>query len=504
MKEIQALKQAFQSRKMAGLLLLGFASGLPLFLTTRTLQLWMKDAEVDVAKITLFGLVSLPYSLKFIWSPLIDRFSPPFLGGRRGWLFLTQIGLVIAILAMALQQPTQNTQILMTLAITSFIIAFLSATQDIAGDAYRTEILNPLEFETGASLWVLGYRIALFIAFSLAAWLAGFLSWNIVYLLMAGFMGIGLITTFFVPSEPQIENSSISANNASLKRKDIIFLLVIITIIISLVGGVISELIPLKVFYWILGGLLITWISASIILPKPQLNEQQENITPHTLQEAVILPLQIFLEKFGITKGLIILIFIILYKLGDSLVGITANLFAKEIKFDNQELATVYIIGLVATTVGVILGGIIMSRIGINRALWIFGVLQLLSNLGYYALAITGKDYSMLAIAIMIENTSAGLVTVATVAYLMSLCSHNFTTTQFALFSSLMALSRDVLSAPAGDWAKATGWPSFFLLSMVAALPGLLLLPLAAPWNPKPVTATRPGLEPEEDIWKTK
>jgi PAT family beta-lactamase induction signal transducer AmpG len=136
-----------------------------------------------------------------------------------------------------------------------------------------------------------------------------------------------------------------------------------------------------------------------------------------------------------------------------------------------------------------------MSRIGINRALWIFGVLQLLSNLGYYALAITGKDYSMLAIAIMIENTSAGLVTVATVAYLMSLCSHNFTTTQFALFSSLMALSRDVLSAPAGDWAKATGWPSFFLLSMVAALPGLLLLPLVAPWNLKPVPLSRPGLE---------
>ncbi|TAF05711.1 MAG: MFS transporter [Nostocales cyanobacterium] len=504
MKEIQALRQAFQSRKMSGLLLLGFASGLPLFLTTRTLQLWMKDAEVDVAKITLFGLVSLPYSLKFVWSPLIDRFSPPFLGGRKGWLFLTQVGLVIAIAAMALQQPTQNTQILMTLAITSFIIAFLSATQDIAGDAYRTEILNPLELETGASLWVLGYRVALFIAFSLAAWLAGFLPWNIVYLFMAGFMSIGLITTLFVPSEPHIENSSISANNKSLKIKDVIFLLVIITIITGLVGGVISEYIPLKVFYWILGGLLITWISASIILPKPQLNENQENITPQTLQEAVILPLQIFLEKFGITKALIILIFIILYKLGDSLVGITANLFAKEIKFDNQELATVYIIGLVATTVGVILGGIIMSRIGIYRALWIFGALQLLSNLGYYALAITGKDYSMLAIAIMIENTSAGLVTVATVAYLMSLCSHNFTTTQFALFSSLMALSRDVLSAPAGDLAKATGWPSFFLISMVAALPGLLLLPLVAPWNSKPLAFTRPGLEAEEDLWGTK
>ena len=502
-QEIQALKQAFYSRKMGSLLLLGFASGLPLFLTTRTLQLWMKDADVEVAKITLFSLVSLPYSLKFIWSPLIDRFSPSFLGGRRGWLFLTQLGLVLAIVIMALQQPTQNTQVLITLAIISFIIAFFSATQDIAGDAYRTEILKPLELETGASVWVLGYRVALFIAFSLAAWLAGFLSWNMVYLLMAGFMTVGLITTLLAPPETQEKNNSPKTNNRFLKTKDIIFLLLIITITAALVGGVISQVIPLQVFYWILGGLLITWVLASIILPKPQLNEHSQDLTPHTLQEAVILPLQIFLEKYGISKALIILIFIILYKLGDSLVGITANLFAKEINFNNQELATVYIIGLIATTTGVILGGIIMSKIGINRALWIFGILQLLSNLGYYTLAIVGKDFPLLAIAIMIENSSAGLVTVATVAYLMSLCSHNFTTTQFALFSSLMALSRDILSAPAGDWAKATGWPNFFLLSILAALPGLILLPIAAPWNNKSLTVNRPGLE-KEDLWNHK
>jgi PAT family beta-lactamase induction signal transducer AmpG len=318
---------------------------------------------------------------------------------------------------------------------------------------------------------------------------------------MAGFMTVGLITTLLAPPETQEKNHS--AQNRFLKTKDIIFLLLIITTTAALVGGVISQAIPLQVFYWILGGLLITWVLASIILPKPKINEQSQDLTPHTLQEAVILPLQIFLEKYGITKALIILIFIILYKLGDSLVGITANLFAKEINFNNQELATVYIIGLIATTTGVILGGIIMSKIGINRALWVFGILQLLSNLGYYTLAIVGKDYSLLAIAIMIENTSAGLVTVATVAYLMSLCSHNFTTTQFALFSSLMALSRDILSAPAGDWAKATGWPNFFLLSILAALPGLILLPIAAPWNNKSLTVNRPGLE-EEDLWNHK
>jgi PAT family beta-lactamase induction signal transducer AmpG len=159
--------------------------------------------------------------------------------------------------------------------------------------------------------------------------------------------------------------------------------------------------------------------------------------------------------------------------------------------------------GFLATTVGVLAGGVIMTKINLNRSLWVFGALQLLSNLGYYALAVANKkDYSLLVIAVNIENFSAGLVTVATVAFLMSLCNHRFTTTQFALFSSLMAISRDVLSAPAGSWAKATGWPTFFLLSLVAALPGLLLLPIVAPWNPKVLAATRPGLE--EDIWEHK
>lgn len=158
--------------------------------------------------------------------------------------------------------------------------------------------------------------------------------------------------------------------------------------------------------------------------------------------------------------------------------------------------------GFIATTVGVLVGGIILTKIGIHRALWVFGILQLLSNLGYYALAIAGKNYSLLVLAINIENFSAGLVTVATVAFLMSLCNHSFTTTQFALFSSLIAISRDIISAPAGQLAKATGWSSFFLLTLVAALPGLLLLPVVAPWKSQPVAMPRPGLDDEqEDLW---
>ncbi|HEY9814124.1 MAG TPA: MFS transporter, partial [Candidatus Sericytochromatia bacterium] len=199
MKATQSLLQAFQSRKMAALSLLGFSSGLPLFLTSRTLQVWMTEEKVDLGVIGLFAIVSLPYSLKFAWSPFLDRFAPPFLGRRRGWLVVTQVGLLLAIAAMAFQKPAQDIQVLQLLAINALIITFLSATQDIAGDAYRIDVLKPNELEAGASLWVLGYRVALLATSFLALILADYLPWNVVYLLMAAFMAVGLITSFWAP-----------------------------------------------------------------------------------------------------------------------------------------------------------------------------------------------------------------------------------------------------------------------------------------------------------------
>jgi len=503
MQEIQALKQAFQSRKMRALLLLGFASGLPLFLTSRTLQLWMQDAKVDISKITLFGLLSLPYSLKFLWSPLLDRFTPPLLGGRRGWLIITQIGLVLAIATLAIQQPAQSEQVLQILAINCLIITFLSATQDIAGDAYRTDILNPLEAQPGASVWVLGYRIALFITSSLALVLADYLPWNVVYLLMAVIMAGSIFTTLWSPAEHKLQDKT---QLAPISSKDVIFIVLITLVVAGLIAGVFVGFIPQPVFYWLLAGLLVAWITISVLLPNSLLNEVSEDSPPENLETAIFLPFKEFFHRFGIKQASLTLGFILLYKLGDSLVGITANLFLREIDFTKTEIGAIQAgMGFLATTVGVLAGGVIMTKINLNRSLWIFGVLQLLSNLGYYALAIANKkDYSLLVIAVNIENFSAGLVTVAIVAFLMRLCNHRFTTTQFALFSSLMAISRDVLSAPAGSWAKATGWPTFFLLSIVAAVPGLLLLPIVAPWNPKALAATRPGLKEEEDIWERK
>ncbi|MCV3212881.1 AmpG family muropeptide MFS transporter [Plectonema radiosum NIES-515] len=504
MREFQALRQAVQSRKMGALLLLGFASGLPLFLTSRTLQLWMQDAKVDIGKITLFGLLALPYSLKFLWSPLLDRFVVPVLGGRRGWLILSQVGLVFAIASLALQQPNQSDQVLQILAINCLIITFLSATQDIAGDAYRTDILEPIESEAGASVWVLGYRIALFVTSSLALVLADRIPWNAVYLLMAVLMVLSIFTTLWAPAESKVRHKTEKA--APLSFKDVIFLVFITVLVAGLLGGVFVGFIPLPVFYWLLAGLILAWIVTSLLLPTELLSEDRENRSPQNLQQAIFLPFKEFFHRFGLIQASTILVFILLYKLGDSLVGITANLFLREISFTKTEIGAIQAgMGFLATTVGVLAGGVIMTKISLNRSLWIFGILQLLSNLGYYALAVTGKNYSLLVLAVNIENFSAGLVTVATLAFLMNLCNHRFTTTQFALFSSLMAISRDVLSAPAGTWAKATGWSSFFLLTIVAALPGLLLLPFVAPWNSKPIAMPRPGLDQEnEDLWETK
>ncbi|MFE1747534.1 AmpG family muropeptide MFS transporter [Coleofasciculus sp. H7-2] len=427
MKATQPFLQVFQSRKLASLLLLGFSSGLPLYLTSRTLQAWMQDEKVDLASIGLFSLVGLPYSLKFLWSPLLDRFVPPFLGRRRGWLVLTQVGLLFAIAAMALQQPRNALQFL---AINALIVAFLSATQDIAGDAYRTDVLEVRELGIGASTWVLGYRIAILVTSAVALILADRIPWSGVYLLMAALMGVGLITSFWAP--------------------------------------------------------------------EPKGNSDRP---PTSLTDAVYLPFEEFFRRLGLGAGSLTLLFVLLYKVGDALVGNMATPFLLAIEFTKTDIGAIQGgMGFLATTVGVIGGGLIVTRIGINRSLWLFGALQAFSNLGYFALATAGKNYSFLVLAINLENLCAGLVTAAFVAYLMSLCNQRFSATQFALLSSLMAVCSIILAAPAGHLAKATGWPGFFLISLIAALPGLLLLPFVAPWNPRFVPEIpREALDDEDD-----
>ncbi|MUG92649.1 MFS transporter [Scytonema sp. UIC 10036] len=423
MKAILSIQEVFISRKMATLLLLGFASGLPLFLTGTTLKAWMTVEKVDLASIGLFSLVALPYSFKFIWSPLIDRFALPFLGRRRGWLIVLQIGLLLTIALMAFQQPKQALQLL---AVNAIAIAFFSATQDIVADAYRTDVLKQSEMGAGAAIFVLGYRAALLLTGSLALILADRIPWSSVYLLMALSMAIGIFGTLLAP-EPKHINP------------------------------------------------------------------------PESLGEAVLLPFGEFFQRRGVLQGFLVLVFIVLYKLGDAFLSSMSTPFLIQTGFTLTDIGAIQTgMGLIATIVGTLVGGAILSQIGINRSLWVFGALQAVSNLAYFGLAQLGKNYQFLVLTINIENFCGGLGTAAFVAFLMSQCNQRFSATQYALLSSFMAVSRDVLVAPSGVVAKDMGWPAFFLISIAAAVPGLLLLPWFAPWNQQPEPMKRPGLDYEE------
>ncbi|MGZ3331889.1 MAG: AmpG family muropeptide MFS transporter [Gemmatimonadaceae bacterium] len=399
----------FVQPKMATLLVLGFSSGLPFYLTSKTLQAWMTTAKVDLATIGFFSLVTLPYSLKFVWAPVMDRYVPPFLGRRRGWVLITQVLLLLAIAAMSLHDPRTG---LKMLAINAIAIAFFSASQDISLDAYRTDVLRDREMGAGAAVFVMGYRIAMITTGALAFFLADRMSWNMVYVILSLLMIIGIAGTF-AAHEPVLSDAP-----------------------------------------------------------------------PRTLVEAVVLPFADFFQRIGVWRALLVLLFIVAYKYSDSLAGSMTTPFLLQAGFSQSEVGAVFLgVGVIATIVGVVAAGAVMGKWGINRSLWIFVVFQGLSNLTYYGLSLSGKNHALMVSAIITENFGLGLVTGGMTAYLQSMCNKRFTATQFALLSSLMAASRDILVAPAGKIAESLGWPGFFILTVAMAIPPLLLLPFIAPWS---------------------
>lgn len=408
----------FSQPKMAVLLALGFSSGLPLFLTSRTLQAWMTKEGVDLTTIGLFSMVALPYSLKFLWAPILDRYVPPFLGRRRGWLVITQALLLVAIAAMSLHNPRLGLQ---ALAVNALLIAFFSASQDIAVDAYRADILREREMGAGASAYVIGYRLALIVVGSFALVLADQMPWSAVYLLMSVLMVVGIVTAFFAP-EPVLRDAP-----------------------------------------------------------------------PQTIGEAVVLPFKEFFQRRGVWSGAIVLLFVVLYKYPDGIANNMATPFLLQTGFSQTEIGVVLGgIGIFATIVGVVAAGWFIAQAGINRSLWIFAVLQAVSNLAYYVLSLVGDNRTAMVVTILIENFCWGLVTAGMLAFMMSVTNKRFSATQFALLSSLAAASRDVLVAPAGKLAETLGWPGFWLLSVAAIIPAMVLLPFVAPWGAERPTAAAP------------
>lgn len=392
--------EVFRNRRMAVMVLLGFSSGLPLSLTGNTLQAWMAVSGVDLRTIGIFALLGLPYTLKFLWSPLIDRFAPPWLGRRRGWIVLSQCSLIIGIFTMAFSSPQHAPWLMGALAL---MVAFTSASQDIAVDAYRTDVLQEKERGVGTAVFVTGYRIAMIVSGAIALILADSLGWKNTYIIMASLMTIGIITTL-AGKDPEIKA-----------------------------------------------------------------------IPPKTLKEAIWGPL---LDFFSRKSALPLLILIILYKLGDAYAGTMTTVFLiRGVGFSLTDVGTINKgLGMLSVIFGAMFGGALMVRLGLYSSLWIFGLLQTVSNLSFMILAMVGKNYALMVFAVAFENLAGGMGTAAFVSLLMTLCNQRYSATQFALLSSLAALGRVFISPTSGYVVESVGWPVFFLITALAAIPGLWML----------------------------
>ncbi|MCB9094495.1 MAG: AmpG family muropeptide MFS transporter [Halobacteriovoraceae bacterium] len=377
----------------------GVSSGLPLLLTGSTFQAWLKDSNVDLGYIGLVSLIGLPYTLKFVWAPILDRFHFKKFGRRKGWIFLFQLCLVGTLSLMATSNPADSPYFLV---IAAFLTSFFSASQDIVIDAYRREVLPDKELGMGSSLYVNGYRIAILLSGAFALFLADIMPWNRVYFIMAIIMGVSAFINLFAPLE----------------------------------------------------------------------DPSQE--TPRSIKDAVVHPFLDFFKKEG---AITILLFILFYKVGDSMADNMKVPFILDIGFTKTELATIVkTFGLAATISGGLIGGFLIIRWGIYRSLFIFGLLQMISTAGFSVQAIVGPSKLCLIGVIAFENLSMGMGTAAFAAYMATLTNKKFTGTQFALLTSFMGVPRVIASAPTGYMVEAMGWVSFFIFCTLIALPGLFIL----------------------------
>lgn len=412
-------KQLLFTRRMAICLFSGFSSGLPLYILINLVPAWLKSEHVDLKAIGFFALIQIPYTWKFIWSPLMDRFSLPHLGRRRGWMLATQVVLLLVIAGAGVFNPLTD---IWSIAALACIVAFFSASQDIVLDAYRREILSEVELGLGNSVFVNAYRIAGLIPGALSLILADHLSWSQVFMVTALFMLPGIILTLCV-KEPALARA------------------------------------------------------------------------PATLREAVVEPFHEFMTRHGWQSALLILAFIFFYKLGDSMATALATPFYLDLGFTKSQIGLIAKnAGLWPSVIGALLGGIWMIKLGINRALWLFGVVQLTSILGFAWLAGMGANQYALALVISFEALGVGLGTAAFTAFIARTTNPRYTATQYALFTSLAAVPRTFFNAATGVLVEHFGWQQFFLVCALLAIPGMLLLFKVAPWT----TAVPENTEPAQ------
>jgi len=413
--------KALANRRMLVCIFTGFSSGMPLFVLYQMIPLWLRGEGLDLKTIGLFSIIGLPYNWKFVWSPLMDRFVPPFLGRRRGWALTTQVLLLGALASFSAVDPQAN---IWHAVVVVAMVALFSASQDIVLDAHRRELLPDEELGIGNSMFVNAYRLSTLVPGSLALILADQMPWSQVHLIVAAFMLIGIATTLLMPEVPVVA-------------------------------------------------------------------------TPKSFRDAVVEPFREFFGRTGTGGAGKVLAFMLLYKLGDSMATALISVFYKEVGFSLTEIGTVAkVASLWSSVAGATIGGVIMIKLGINRSLWAFGVVQLVTILGFAALSEIGPDPTALFVVVSGEYLGVGLGTAAFVAFIARSTDKRYTATQYALLTSVMGLPRTFANASTGfiveGWTwdgvevfAGLGWTGFFLFCTAAAIPGMVMLNWVAPWNEK-------------------
>jgi PAT family beta-lactamase induction signal transducer AmpG len=402
--------RTYVNGRTISILFLGFSSGLPLYTLIYLMQAWLAKSGLDVKALGLFALVTFPYTFKFLWAPFMDRYSIGPLGRRRGWMALTQLALFLVIGGLGMLDPKLELSLIAGFV---FLIAFLSASQDVVIDAYRREILVENEQGLGAAIVVNAYKAASLIPSALGLVLADSMPWQAVFWIVAAFMLPGFICTL-LSKEPAVYGAP-----------------------------------------------------------------------PKNLQEAVVLPFREFVLRDGWNQALLIIGFVLLYKIGDSMATALSTKFFLDIGFTTKQIGlAANATGWWAALAGGAVGGIWMIKLGINRALWVFGVLQAIAILGFAWLARTGPDPLLLSAVFGFEAfASLGLGAAALVAFMSRATDPRYTATQYALFSSLEAVPRTFINSSVGYIVAETGWFWFFIVCFILAFPAMMMLPKIAPWN---------------------
>lgn len=489
----------FAQPSVLRMLFLGFSAGLPILLIFSSLSLWLREAGIERAAVTYFSWAALGYSFKFVWAPLVDSLPLPLLnrllGRRRSWLLVAQLGIAAAIMGMGFSNPEHS---LTAMAISAVLLGFTSATQDIVIDAYRIESADSELQALLSSTYIAGYRIGMLVAGAGALFLASYLgsnaehysyaAWKNTYLIMAGCMGVGILTTLMIP-EPRSSNTSEQSLIDSL-RFFALFLLAVAGFIMSFVYSAdianqakssLKELTGNRALASLAIESLRLLIAALVAATLAYATVAAGLVKKTVAEQTYVAPIRDFFQRYGTQVALLLLTLIGLYRISDIVLGVISNVFYQDLGFSKIQIAAVVkTFGLFMTLLGGFMGGLLSMRYGVMRILWLGAILSAATNLLFMLLASMGNELWMLYAVISADNLSAGIASAAFIAFLSSLTNISFTAMQYAIFSSLMTLLPKVLGGYSGSLVDSLGYSQFFIFTALIGLPVLLLIHLAS------------------------